>query len=556
MRSFTPSGTKICEICGEEFTPESRAQKICKREHTCPCPICGKPVPVRFKSEIALNKCCSKECSSVKRRNTSVIVWGTDNPAKCQTVKDKQAATCLERYGSTSPFTAPDFEDKRKKTCEAKYGVDHPMKSEMIKHKHSKSCSDNNGGIDSPLKLPKVRSAMLDVYKDAGRMMEIAAKRLDTMGKVAALDGTHLDSSYELQVYEFCKRNNLEVERQIPIKYNYNGCEHTTFIDFKINGMLFECKGGHLLEGCYDNSDASNLIPIDVKLDVYRKNHVIIVTDNLGRQVFSKYDSNGLLYESKCKYPLIGVDVSLFNNNLVKFPYRSDRPKCFYDVRVDGMMSSHDAFFNESIRWSMIHNRIMYVGGFIDAKSILTALNVTRTCKQPSWFSKALAKEIIQKYCTSDTIVDICAGWGARHDAACELRRNYIGCDFNKELVDWHQSLGRNITFEDARKFTYSGECSVFTCPPYSDPKTGKCFEDYNFDGFDNSAKSMTQCDWLKVAMQNVPNANEYVMVCKIVDEGWEKYVVDTKVNKSHFGTNREYVVVVPQSEKSNLLIR
>ena len=45
--------------------------------------------------------------------------------------------------------------------------------------------------------------------------------------------------------------------------------------------------------------------------------------------------------------------------------------------------------------------------------------------------------------------------------------------------------------------------------------------------------------------MKNVPNAKEYVMVCKVVDKGWEKYIVDTKTNRSHFGKNNEYVLVV-----------
>lgn len=35
-------------------------------------------------------------------------------------------------------------------------------------------------------------------------------------------------------------------------------------------------------------------------------------------------------------------------------------------------------------------------------------------------------------------------------------------------------------------------------------------------------------------------------MVCKIVDPGWEQYIVDTKKNKSHFGVNNEYGLVVP----------
>lgn len=264
----------------------------------------------------------------------------------------------------------------------------------------------------------------------------------------------------------------------------------------------------------------------------------------------NSYESNGLKYQNKCPNPLIGVDIDLFKSP--EFPFAEDRPKCFYRVKVDGKPSALEAWGDELIRWNMIKNRIEYSGGFIDSRQILNAMNITRTCKQPSWFSKSFAKKIIQEYCTSDTIVDPFAGWGARHDASVELKRNYIGSDYNSELVEWHKECGRNISFMDANEFYYDGECSVFICPPYSDKKTGRCFEDYNFEGFDNSAKAMSQCDWLQLCMNRIPNANEYVMVCKVVDEGWEKYVIDKKINKSHFGTNNEYIIVVKNSEKTS----
>lgn len=34
----------------------------------------------------------------------------------------------------------------------------------------------------------------------------------------------------------------------------------------------------------------------------------------------------------------------------------------------------------------------------------------------------------------------------------------------------------------------------------------------------------------------------------KWLSEGWEKYIVDTKTNRSHFGKNNEYVLVVPNN--------
>lgn len=358
-----------------------------------------------------------------------------------------------------------------------------------------------------------------------------------------SIDGKRFDSKYEVLVYEYCKRNNIPIECQIPLKYKYKGQQHITFIDFRIDGILFEVKGGHLLHGIYDYAMP---VPIKEKLKIYKEHNVIVITDKYGSEVIPKKeskDSNGLNYKNKCPYPLIGVDIELFNNP--EFPFAKDKPKCFYTVSVDGKPSALEAWDNELIRWNMIKNRINYVGGFIDNKAILTAMNVTRTCKQPSWFSKSYAKQLIEKYITTDTIVDPFAGWGTRCEASLELNKNYIGGDLNPELVEWHKLLNRPITLLDANNLKYNrDDCSVFICPPYTN------YEKY-FDGQDLKT---TQCEWLNIIMKNVPNAKEYLMVCKVVDKGWEKYIVEEKVNKSHLGTNKEYVIKVTQKDKFNIL--
>ena len=247
------------------------------------------------------------------------------------------------------------------------------------------------------------------------QLREVAIKKVITAKTSIASDGTRFDSSYERDVYEFCIRNNIPIEKQIPLEFEYKGKTHITYIDFKIDGILFECKGYHLLQGIYDYKQD---VPINVKLDIYKKNNVILILDDKGGQYIPPKNSNlsnGLKYKNKCEYPLIGVSINLFRNP--KFPYAEDRPKCFYKVRVDKKLSPLEAWDNEIIRWKMIKNRINYVGGYINEKEILNAMNVTRTCKQPSWFSKTYAKELIQKYITSDVIVDSFAGWGARCDA-------------------------------------------------------------------------------------------------------------------------------------------
>lgn len=337
-------------------------------------------------------------------------------------------------------------------------------------------------------------------------------------------------------VKEFFDRNNIEYEELY--------LHERQAVNFRVGEIYLDCV------------DVGTLNNDPVLQECYRARHIVVVTETGAETAIGKpngLQSNGLKYLKKCPYPLIGVDVELFKD-CPEFPYKEDRPKCFYDVKVDGKPSAHEAFYDEQIRWKMIVNRILYSGGFIDNNQVLQAMNISRTCKQPSWFSKELAKKLIETYCKEYVIIDPFAGWGARHDACVELHKIYRGSDFNKELVDWHIEMGRNIRYADANEVKYDGVCDVFSCPPYSDPKTGRCFEDYNFENFNESAKSLSQCDWFKIVMKNIPNATNYVLVCKIVDEGWEKFIVDTKKNKSHFGTNYEYVLCIPNSARAELL--
>lgn len=352
-------------------------------------------------------------------------------------------------------------------------------------------------------------------------------------------------------IENFCERNNIQMSLNVESVISPGNIFNTNVQLCEMDETKF------ILESSSHLTAETNERTADAIVEYAKSNHIVIITDSGAKNIFgipNSKESNGFRYPNKCQNPLIGVDIELFKHDL-EFPYHKDRPECFYEVKVDGKRSSHEAFYDESLRWKMIKNRIEYSGGFIDANQVLYALNVTRNCKQPSWFSKSFAKQLICKYCTSEMIIDPFAGWGARYDAAKELKRRYIGVDFNRELIAWHHEKGRNfIGFGDANEFRYNDECSVLICPPYSDPKTGRCFEDYNFDGFDDRAKALSQCDWLKIVIKNVPNAKEYVMVCKIVDSGWEKYIVETKTNKSHFGKNNEYVIRVLQSEKQNAL--
>lgn len=465
-----------------------------------------------------------------KTKKTLLDKYGVDHYSKVDGFKEKLQETSRDKYNVDFPQQLDQVKEKTKQTNLLKYGVEYYIQTEEGKQKFKTTCQDRYGGtyVSTPEFLDKFKNSCqehlgVDFPAQSRHVQQLAAK---TRQRTAvAEDGTLLDSNWECLVYNYCIRNNLSIERNIPIKFEYNDTIHTTFIDFKIDGILCEVKATHLLKGCFDHKA---VIPIDKKLEIYEKNQVVIITDY--KDLFNHYPK------------LHGIDINLFNNP--EFPYRADRPKCFYTVRVNNQKSSLEAFEDEKIRWKMIKNRLQYGKPFIDANQILTALNVTKTAKQPSWFKQKFAETLINKYCTENTIVDLFAGWGTRHDACVNLNRNYIGIDKNVELVQWHQQQQRNIILGDAETFTYNEKCSVFICPPYQD------IEVY----FENQNIKYTQCDWLKICMQNVPNATEYVMVCKNVDKGWEKYIVEQKENNSLFNSSVEYVLKISNEESKKLV--
>lgn len=58
------AGQKLCKECGLPFTPKGR-ESYCTRDHYRPCPVCSKPVFIKYLSDPT--PCCSKECTKIKR---------------------------------------------------------------------------------------------------------------------------------------------------------------------------------------------------------------------------------------------------------------------------------------------------------------------------------------------------------------------------------------------------------------------------------------------------------------------------------------------------------
>lgn len=289
----------VCKICGKEFTPHTPNQQYCDNEFIRKCIICGRSF--KIKDVRSTRMCCSYECSEIMRKKSNLEKFGKENPAQSEIVKKKQAETNLKLYGATTPFKSKACLEKRRQTMIGKYGTEFAMQNDDLKKKQQKSCKERLG-VKTPLLLDKSKQELKAVQSNPKRVREAAIKRAEHRAAIVASDGTSFDSSYEVIVYEFCKKYGLDVKRQIPIKYECMGKSHTTLIDFMIDGQLVECKGYHLLQGIYDYSPG--MVPIERKLKVYRDNNVVVV---------SSHEAKDLLTCSKVPF----VDISRIEKSLV-----------------------------------------------------------------------------------------------------------------------------------------------------------------------------------------------------------------------------------------------
>jgi len=139
---------------------------------------------------------CSRKCMTSstkmkeKRKNTNILKYGVDNPAKSLLVKEKvkqtniknfgteyplQSKECknkfkkhfLEIHGVDNPSKLPNTREKAQNTMLEKYGVEHAMQSKEIQDKLKEYFLETYK-VDNPSKLPntreKAQNTMLEKY--------------------------------------------------------------------------------------------------------------------------------------------------------------------------------------------------------------------------------------------------------------------------------------------------------------------------------------------------------------------------------------------------------
>ena len=485
-----------------------------------------------------------------KCRKTFQEIYGTDNiftldtiKEKCQKTKMKKyndpfytnraknAITVKEKYNVDNVFQLTEIQEKIKKTNSDKYGVEYTFQSEEVKNKIRQTCLARYGTY-SPMQNHDIRMSTQSKYSYDQRLF---------------------DSSWELGYYIWLTDHNVSFEYQpnIAFEYTIDGQVHYYHPDFLVDGKYTEIKGLQFFE---NNNPAGNMInPFDRTQDkLYEAKHQCMIANNINIIT----DCDFILDYIKETYTLDYL--KLFKTNIL-FPYPnvdlSDKTdmgfihhfhKSIYEAHIKNRPSPLDAWNDKELIRKVALNRLKYIGK-CRPSDILQGFNVTKLAGKVSVFNPSLAKDLINKYIPyANKIIDPFSGFSGRMLGSVATGKQYIGWDINQKHVDEsneiikYKSIGNicTVTCQDLLSLqqtdwsTDENTC-LFTCPPYEDKEHW------------NNNEIIKSCDdWISICMEKHKDCKKYLF---IVDktEKYKDFIVDTIQNKSHFGENTEYIILI-----------
>lgn len=534
------------------------------------CENCGKPTDfVSFK--IGYRKACCKKCADIltlsKGKSTKLEKYGDENynnpdkvketkkerygtpgfvnPEKSKQTKllryghmnynndSKRRETCLEKYGVDNASKLDSVKEKMKNTFIERYGCNSPMESELFKEKYKENFRQNHG-CEWPQENPEIHKKTLGHYEMTSPESKMYYFLLNR--------GFDFEHSYQLNGKNFdfaiFKNGELSILVEIDGRYfhgllsDYDGVNvkgETDFLRFS------KCPEGVKLIVCDDNNVEKCFEEVLEVFDMSYEEWISKILSMLSKDFpYPNYSEQRMKkdYEHLCSYDYKKgqyLALSVVNNF-----HRS-----IWDAHHKGKPSPFEAWNDKELLEKCVRNRFIYASN-LSTQNILNGFTVCKIAPRISVFSPSLARHLVNKYLSEyDEIFDPFSGFSGRMLGACSLGKKYIGQDINKdhiresdEIKDF-LDLDASLRCKNVLKSKGKYEC-LFTCPPYG----GK--EHWN-NLNDLVEKS---CDeWIDECLSRF-DCKKYLFVVDKTEKYKDK-IVKTLTNKSHFGSNHEYVVLI-----------
>lgn len=232
----------------------------------------------------------------------------------------------------------------------------------------------------------------------------------------------------------------------------------------------------------------------------------------------------------------------------------ANRKGCLSPYNGWEKIKSDKSLFEQLLRNRLTYNETFIRNGIPDVIPLYVyaqGMSVMRSYPMVSYFKPTLAKYLINKY-LSDTnwIVDPFSGYSGRMLGALACNKNYVGSDICHSSIEESSELYSFISTEfnidanayldygDAREVCTDTFDALFTCPPYKDIEQWPSAE----DGGVHSCE-----EWIDICIDN-NKCDRYLFVVDdsiIKSEHYKKHIVEEIENRSHFGSNVEYVVLL-----------
>ena len=366
-----------------------------------------------------------------------------------------------------------------------------------------------------------------------------------------------LDSKFE-------KRLNILIKRLKEFlfqnKFDYtefNYCEKHV-INVKLNGkvqIIIECNS-HITDDIYNNAIKNEIqylcLNDSTEEIVYKECLKLIGIDYYAYilDIFEQcrsiefpypgYSDRELenSYKLLCKYkPDINSNEFPFNkrlgNKIILHFHKS-----MWKAYTENSISPYEAWKDDDLLKYIIKNRIIYKGHNLNVNHILGGLTVTRKAQRVSIFNSALAKYLVEKYLNEyNEVFDPFSGYSGRMLGVCSTNKKYIGQDISKIVIDEaiqiknYFNLNAELYNRDSIKSSGNYEC-LFTCSPYSLKETW------------NAPLENKTCDeWIDICLNNY-NCKKYLFIVDSTEK-YEDKIVEEIQNKSHFNTNKEYIIIL-----------
>lgn len=250
-----------------------------------------------------------------------------------------------------------------------------------------------------------------------------------------------------------------------------------------------------------------------------------------------------LIYANRTKHPSPYEGWQEIKNNKDKFlKFYENRLRC-------------SDWFNEKNG----KNRHKLDEGYVP--EFIFGIGLTTSGKYPlvSYFKPQLAKRLVMEYLSEyDTVFDPFSGYSGRMIGTLAAGKNYIGHDLCKSSIEESKEIYNFIkpyiqiyydkepmcTLEiaDAAKTTGKYD-ALLTCSPYGDIE--------NWPGVETSTRDCD--DWIDVCLQNY-DCKKYVFVTDNTIKRYINYVDDELENTSHWGSNKEFIVVITKEQRDEII--